>query len=51
VSGFIPDFNVLRLFSVPQTHHVSYVAPWAAERRLSITGWLRTAVPADQTGS
>jgi Rps23 Pro-64 3,4-dihydroxylase Tpa1-like proline 4-hydroxylase len=45
VSGFIPDFNALRLFSVPSTHHVSFVVPWADERRLSITGWLRSSRP------
>ncbi|MGX7953219.1 2OG-Fe(II) oxygenase [Tsuneonella sp. HG249] len=41
VTGFVPDFNVLRIFSVPSKHHVSYVAPWVQARRLSITGWLR----------
>ena len=45
VTGFIPDFNVLRLFAVPSTHHVSYVAPWVDARRLSVTGWLRSGVP------
>jgi len=43
VSGYLPDFNVLRLFPVPSRHHVSYVAPWVEARRLSITGWLRSA--------
>ena len=47
VSGFVPDYNVLRLFAVPRRHHVSLVAPWVDERRLSITGWLRTAMPED----
>lgn len=51
VSGFVPDFNVLRLFAVPSAHHVSYVAPWVEARRLSITGWLRAAGPAAHTGS
>jgi Rps23 Pro-64 3,4-dihydroxylase Tpa1-like proline 4-hydroxylase len=45
VTGFVPDFNVLRLFAVPSTHHVSYVAPWVDARRLSITGWLRSGAP------
>ena len=45
VTGFVPDFNVLRLFAVPSTHHVSYVAPWVDARRLSVTGWLRSGVP------
>ena len=50
VSGYIPDFNVLRLFAVPRSHHVSCVAPWVEARRLSVTGWLRRGAP-DQTGS
>jgi Rps23 Pro-64 3,4-dihydroxylase Tpa1-like proline 4-hydroxylase len=41
VRGFVPGFNVLRVFSVPAKHHVSYVPPWVEERRLSVTGWLR----------
>ncbi|ROT93888.1 hypothetical protein EB810_12360 [Altererythrobacter sp. FM1] len=44
-SGFVPDFNSLRIFSVPCAHHVSYVAPWVDERRISVTGWLRTQIP------
>jgi len=44
VTGFVPDYNVLRLFAVPSTHHVSYVAPWVDARRLSVTGWLRSRV-------
>ena len=53
VSGFIPDFNVLRVFAVPRSHHVSYVAPWVTARRLSVTGWLRSGSPeaAAQSGS
>lgn len=39
--GFAPRMNALRLFAVPQLHSVSYVTPFAAEPRLSITGWLR----------
>jgi Rps23 Pro-64 3,4-dihydroxylase Tpa1-like proline 4-hydroxylase len=45
VSGFVPEFNVLRLFAVPARHHVSLVAPWVEGRRLSITGWLRAVSP------
>ena len=44
VTGFVPDYNVLRLFAVPSTHHVSYVAPWVDARRFSVTGWLRSRV-------
>lgn len=39
--GFVPAFNTLSLFAVPQPHSVSQVAPWAGGPRLSITGWLR----------
>lgn len=51
VSGFLPAFNVLRLFAVPRRHHVSLVAPWVDARRLSITGWLRSVAPTDHSGS
>lgn len=40
--GFVPAFNVLRLFRVPAQHSVSQVVSHAPERRLSVTGWLRT---------
>jgi SM-20-related protein len=36
-----PGFNTIHLFRVPQMHSVSYVAPFAAVPRYSITGWLR----------
>lgn len=39
--GYVPAFNTLSLFAVPQTHSVSQVAPWADGPRLSVTGWLR----------
>lgn len=39
--GYVPAFNTLSLFAVPQTHSVSQVAPWADSPRLSVTGWLR----------
>lgn len=44
----VPGFNVLNIFRVPQLHQVSAVAPLVdpACARLSVTGWLRTAVPA-----
>lgn len=41
VEGLIPTFNSLNVFSVPQVHSVSIVAPFAARRRYSVTGWLR----------
>lgn len=39
--GYVPAFNTLSLFAVPQPHSVSQVTPWAGGPRLSITGWLR----------
>ncbi len=40
-SAWSPTFNSLNLFRVPQAHSVSFVTPSAANRRYSITGWLR----------
>ncbi len=37
--GFAPGFNVLTVFAVPRRHSVAPVAPYAAEPRLSLTGW------------
>lgn len=39
--GFVPTFNALNMFEVPQDHAVSYVAPFAPAVRYSITGWVR----------
>ena len=39
IETFLPRFNSLSLFKVPQPHLVSLVAPWAAEHRYGITGW------------
>lgn len=42
--GYVPCFNALNVFRVPQKHAVSCVAPFApASGRLSISGWLREA--------
>jgi SM-20-related protein len=41
--GYTPGFNALNLFKVPQAHCVSFVAPFAAAGRYSISGWLREA--------
>lgn len=41
--AYTPAFNALNLFAVPQPHSVSIVAPFAAARRYSVTGWLRSA--------
>lgn len=43
--GFIPAFNVLNLFRVPQPHSVSWVTPLAGAPRHSVTGWLRAGRP------
>jgi len=39
--GFVPNFNTLNLFEVPQDHAVSCVAPFSPAIRYSIAGWLR----------
>lgn len=39
--GLMPAFNALNIIAVPQRHNVSFVTPFAAGMRLSITGWLR----------
>src|SRR5882672_3421917 len=41
--GFVPRFNALNVFRVPQKHSVSCVAPFAPAGRFSITGWFREA--------
>lgn len=38
---FVPRWNSLSLFKVPQPHIVSQVTPWALDARYSITGWFR----------
>jgi len=40
IETFVPHFNSLSLFMVPQNHFVSYVAPFAIGERQAITGWL-----------
>lgn len=40
VDTFVPRWNSLSIFRVPQAHSVSLVSPWAGEDRLAITGWL-----------
>jgi len=39
--GFMPLFNALSIFTVPQPHSVSYVTPIAPHPRYAVTGWLR----------
>ena len=38
--AYVPRFNTLDLFSVPQRHSVSLVTPSAPGRRLALTGWM-----------
>jgi Rps23 Pro-64 3,4-dihydroxylase Tpa1-like proline 4-hydroxylase len=40
---FVPRFNTLSLFTVPQMHAVSYTAPFAPIGRFAITGWFQDA--------
>ena len=40
IETFVPLYNSLSLFTVPQEHFVSFVAPYAQSERLAITGWL-----------
>lgn len=39
--AWTPGFNTLSVFSVPQAHAVSAVAPFAPGPRYSVTGWAR----------
>lgn len=45
--GYVPAFNALNIFEVPQRHAVSMVAPFAEGDRISLTGWFRARPPAD----
>ncbi len=38
--GYVPRFNALNIFAVPQVHSVSAVARLARAPRLSVTGWI-----------
>lgn len=40
VDTFVPTFNSLTIFEVPQQHYVSMVTPYAGKPRYSITGWM-----------
>ena len=40
--GYVPAFNALNIFRVPQRHAVSFVTPFAEAPRLSVTGWIRS---------
>lgn len=40
--AYTPKFNALNIFTVPQRHCVSVVAPFAPAVRYSVTGWFRS---------
>jgi SM-20-related protein len=40
--GYLPAFNALNIFAVPQDHMVGFVSPFAGAHRYSITGWFRS---------
>lgn len=40
ISGMVPQFNTLDLFSVPRFHSVSQITRAAPRRRYCVTGWL-----------
>lgn len=41
-----PGWNILSIFDVRHVHSVTYVTPFAAAPRLSVTGWFRAGVKA-----
>jgi len=41
LDAFMPAFNTLNLFRVPQPHAVTMVSPFAARYRLAVSGWYR----------
>lgn len=41
IEGFMPRFNTLNLFAVPQAHAVTFVPPFAPHGRFAISGWFR----------
>jgi Rps23 Pro-64 3,4-dihydroxylase Tpa1-like proline 4-hydroxylase len=38
--SFVPAFNTLNMFMIPQMHAVQFVAPFAGVKRVSYLGWL-----------
>ena len=40
IDTFVPAFNTLTIFEVPQQHYVSMITPYAGSPRFSITGWM-----------
>lgn len=48
--AFVPDFNTLNVFLVPQMHAVQSVAPFAGAVRTSLTGWIHRRADATAGG-
>ena len=48
--AWLPTFNAMSLFDVSHVHSVTYVAPYAPEPRLSLTGWFRALPPEPRAG-
>jgi SM-20-related protein len=46
--GFLPHFNSLMMFSVPQNHAVTAVPAFAPTGRYSVTGWFQDATGVPQ---
>jgi SM-20-related protein len=39
IDSYVPAFNALTIFRVPQWHSVSYVTPFAMGPRYAVAGW------------
>jgi len=39
IDSYVPAFNALTIFRVPQWHSVSYVTPFAMGQRYAVAGW------------
>ncbi len=40
IEAFVPSFNTITMFRVPQQHSVSFVPPFCRAQRIAMTGWL-----------
>jgi len=49
--GYVPKFNALNIFEVPQTHAVSVVSRLARAPRLSVTGWIHARQGGSSNGA
>ena len=48
--AFKPGFNTLSIFTIPQHHSVSMVAPYVQAERMAVTGWFRSDEPIGPIG-